>query len=173
MKKMVDFSHDFIKEILHKEAVCLDATLGNGHDAAFLLKAGIKKLYAFELQEEVYQKTLAKLDDPRLIAVRGDHADLDKYIDGQLDAAIFNFGYAPGFDPAVKTGASSSILAVNKALDRLRKHGRCALVIYPHEEGHVEGLALEEALQARSDIVYLKLTNPQAQAPALLMVEKK
>lgn len=28
MKSMVDLSHEFLKPVLHKQAICVDATLG-------------------------------------------------------------------------------------------------------------------------------------------------
>lgn len=32
MKSMVDLSHEFLKPVLHKQAICVDATLGQGKD---------------------------------------------------------------------------------------------------------------------------------------------
>ena len=38
MKSIVDQSHDFLKDALHKGAICIDATLGWGKDTNFFLK---------------------------------------------------------------------------------------------------------------------------------------
>ena len=38
MKSIVDQSHDFLKDVLHKGAICIDATLGWGKDTDFFLK---------------------------------------------------------------------------------------------------------------------------------------
>ncbi|WP_288001727.1 hypothetical protein [Holdemanella sp.] len=35
MKSMVDLSHEFLKPVLHKQAICVDATLGQGKDTDF------------------------------------------------------------------------------------------------------------------------------------------
>lgn len=39
MKSMVDLSHEFLKPVLHKQAICVDATLGQGKDTDFFLSA--------------------------------------------------------------------------------------------------------------------------------------
>ena len=35
MKSIVDQSHDFLKDVLHKGAICIDATLGLGKRYGF------------------------------------------------------------------------------------------------------------------------------------------
>ena len=47
MKSIVDQSHDFLKDALHKGAICIDATLGWGKDTNFFLKNKVRKVYGF------------------------------------------------------------------------------------------------------------------------------
>ena len=50
MKSMVDLSHEFLKPVLHKQAICVDATLGQGKDTDFFLSQNVHKVYGFEIQ---------------------------------------------------------------------------------------------------------------------------
>lgn len=53
MKSMVDVSHEFLKPVLHKQAICVDATLGQGKDTDFFLSQNVHKVYGFEIQRDV------------------------------------------------------------------------------------------------------------------------
>ena len=44
MKSMVDLSHEFLKPVLHKQAICVDATLGQGKDTDFFLSQNVHKV---------------------------------------------------------------------------------------------------------------------------------
>ena len=50
MKSMVDISHEFLKPVLHKQSICVDATLGQGKDTDFFLSQNVHKVYGFEIQ---------------------------------------------------------------------------------------------------------------------------
>ena len=47
MKSMVDLSHEFLKPVLHKQAICVDATLGQGKDTDFFLSQNVHNLTYF------------------------------------------------------------------------------------------------------------------------------
>ena len=47
-----------------------------------------------------------------------------------MDAICFNFGYLPGGDHKIATRADTSIKAVDKGLDLLKKGGMMSLCIY-------------------------------------------
>ena len=57
MKSMVDVSHEFLKPVLHKQAICVDATLGQGKDTDFFLSQNVHKVYGFEIQRDVFEST--------------------------------------------------------------------------------------------------------------------
>ena len=65
MKSMVDVSHEFLKPVLHKQAICVDATLGQGKDTDFFLSQNVHKVYGFEIQRDVFESTKERLDDQR------------------------------------------------------------------------------------------------------------
>ncbi len=51
MLRPLEMAHQFLAEVITKEDVVVDATMGNGHDTAFLAKlAG--QVYAFDIQEQ-------------------------------------------------------------------------------------------------------------------------
>ena len=65
MKSMVDLSHEFLKPALHKQAICVDATLGQGKDTDFFLSQNVHKVYGFEIQRDVFESTKERLDNQR------------------------------------------------------------------------------------------------------------
>ena len=54
-------AHDFLAEVVTKEDIVVDATMGNGHDTLFLAKLA-KKVYAFDIQEQALEKTQERLN---------------------------------------------------------------------------------------------------------------
>ena len=51
MKRPLEMAHDFLAEVVTKEDIVVDATMGNGHDTLFLAKLA-KQVYAFDIQEQ-------------------------------------------------------------------------------------------------------------------------
>lgn len=64
IKRPIHLSHDFLAEVIDKEAITLDATMGNGNDTVFLAKSS-KKVYAFDIQEEAIAKNESKAHGAR------------------------------------------------------------------------------------------------------------
>ncbi|WP_297237601.1 class I SAM-dependent methyltransferase [uncultured Faecalicoccus sp.] len=151
MRSAVDQSHQFLAPALHRQAVCVDATLGNGNDTAFFLAQGVRKVIAFEVQEDVLSQTQQNISDSRLEANLDGHEHMDRYIHEEADAIVFNFGYCPGKESLIHTMETTSLEAVKIALRLLKVKGRMALVFYPHPEGIKE---------AESIIQYLKTLDP-------------
>ena len=53
MLRPLEMAHQFLAEVITKEDVVVDATMGNGHDTAFLAQlAG--QVYAFDIQEQAW-----------------------------------------------------------------------------------------------------------------------
>ena len=78
-----------LAEVVTKEDIVVDATMGNGHDTLFLAKLA-KQVYAFDIQEQAVEKTRqrlaeAGLDNAQLILAG--HETLDQYTD-HFKAAI-------------------------------------------------------------------------------------
>ena len=53
-------AHAFLAEVVTKEDIVVDATMGNGHDTLFLAKLA-KQVYAFDIQEQAVEKTRQRL----------------------------------------------------------------------------------------------------------------
>lgn len=176
MRSMVDESHLFLKPALHRRAVCVDATLGHGKDTAFFLSEGVQKVFAFEIQENILQNTMKKLEDPKVQAFCQGHETMDTLIFEPIDAMIFNFGYCPQEDPSICTQADTSVMAIQKGLKLLKRKGRMALVLYPHPSGKEEARCIEKYVQSLSASLYTVVQYKQLNkedSPYLIGIEKK
>lgn len=170
----MDVAHDFLRPVMHRQAVLVDGTLGPGQDTSFLLKrAG--RVIAYDIQPEAVERVRARVQDERLEVRLESHekiADLPFEIDG----AIFNFGWCPGLDHGVTTLPESSLRAVQAAFERLRVKGRIALVFYPHMEGQREAdvvLKWLGSLDPRRGPVQLVSVVNSPRSPFAVLVEKR
>lgn len=174
MKSMVDLSHEFIRPVLHKQAICVDATLGQGKDTDFFLSQNVRIVYGFEIQRDVFESTKERLDDQRTCFYNVGHEHMEEYIHEEVDAILFNFGYFPKGDPKITTQSSSSLSAVRQALNLLKVKGRMALVMYPHESGQEEAKCMEQFLKTQTTIQVQKVQNLLVDhCPYLLLIEKR
>lgn len=174
MKSMVDLSHEFIRPVLHKQAICVDATLGQGKDTDFFLSQKVRIVYGFEIQRDVFESTKERLDDQRTCFYNVGHEHMEEYIHEEVDAILFNFGYFPKGDPKITTQSSSSVSAVRQALNLLKVKGRMALVMYPHESGQEEAKCMEQFLKTQTTIQVQKVQNLLVDhCPYLLLIEKR
>jgi len=175
---MVDFAHDFLREVLNEESIAADFTMGNGFDTVFLARHA-KLVYAFDKQPEALQATKKRLDQNGLANVRlilDGHERAGNYLP-YIDAGIFNLGYLPGASHQMTTEAKTTLIALKTALDFLKKGGRIVLVVYPgHEAGKIESEALSTFCQALSPHDYhvasLKMENKKL-SPYLLIIDKQ
>ncbi len=171
-------SHDFLAEIVTKESVFVDATLGNGNDSLFFAPL-VKKVFAFDVQEAAIEASRAKLEAAGLDNVDlilDGHEHLDNYLDS-LDAAIFNLGYLPSADKSIITQATTTLEALSKILVRLKSGGRVAIMVYyGHKGGQEEKDSLLDFVsqlnQKDYTVMIYQALNQINQPPFLLMIEK-
>ncbi len=174
MKSMVELSHDFLLPALHSQAICIDATLGQGKDAQFFLDHSVKKVYGFEIQKEVFCDTIQKMENSCLEGYLLGHEHMDEVVHESVDAIVFNFGYFPSGTKEITTDVFSSVEAVKKAYHLLKIKGRMALVLYPHEAGRLEATKIEECVCTISNCQVHKITNfMQDNCPYLILIEKR
>lgn len=175
MKSMVDISHEFLKPVLHKQAICIDATLGQGKDTQFFLSCHVGKVYGFEIQKEVYEEASQKFKDNENVHLFcTGHENMNDFIHEAVDAILFNFGYFPNGNTQITTQSSTSILAIQQALSLLKIKGRMALVLYPHQEGKLESQEIETFLKEQENLQIYKIDNFLVEkCPYVLMVEKR
>ena len=131
----VKFVQDFLAARLVHPQLCVDATCGNGGDTAFLCRLAGKegRVLGFDIQPEAIASTERNLAAKGLSAELhcDSHANLLQYVTpGTADAVMFNFGWLPGADHNVFSHASSSIPALEAALDALRPGGVLSAILY-------------------------------------------
>ena len=178
MKKPLEMAHDFLAQVITKDDVVVDATMGNGHDTLFLAKLA-KKVYAFDIQEQALEKTSQRLQEAGLtnaeLILQG-HETVDQFV-GEVKAAIFNLGYLPSADKNIITKPQTTIEALEKLCRKLIKGGRIAIMIYyGHEGGDIERDAVMDYIsqlpqQEYTATIYRTL-NQINNPPFLVMIEK-
>lgn len=178
MKKPLELAHDFLAEIISKEDIVVDATMGNGHDTLFLAKLA-KQVYAFDIQEQALEKTNQRLQEAGLTNVKlllQGHETVDQFVT-EVKAAIFNLGYLPSADKNIITKPQTTIEALEKLCRMLIKGGRIAVMIYyGHEGGDIERDAVMDFVsqlpqQEYTATIYRTL-NQINNPPFLVMIEK-
>ena len=119
MLRPLQMAHAFLLEVITKEDIVVDATMGNGHDTLFLARLA-KKVYAFDIQEQAIEQTTKRLAEAKLDNVElflTGHENVDQYVES-IKAAIFNLGYLPSADHTVITRPHSTIQALEKLCQR-------------------------------------------------------
>ena len=129
---------------------------------------------------EALINTKSKLDTAEITAnvilIHDSHSNAKKYIAGEIDGGMFNLGYLPGGDKNVHTMHETTLLAVESAVDMLKKGGMLVISVYPgHEEGKIEGDMLLDMLSQYDKKLYsisrLHLVN-SPDAPFVIAVER-
>lgn len=153
MYQITEWCHHFIEIQVRPGDLCIDATMGNGHDTELLsrLAGPSGKVLAFDIQEQALTNTKKRLqesgapDNYRLIL--DSHSHMSQYADaGSVSCITFNFGYLPGGDHALATRPATSIPAIEQGLTLLKKGGLMSLCIY---SGGDSGFEERDALLAR------------------------
>ena len=178
MKRPLELAHDFLAQVITKDDVVVDATMGNGHDTLFLAKLA-KQVYAFDIQEQALEKTSQRLQEAGLTNVElllQGHETVDQFAT-EVKAAIFNLGYLPSADKSIITQPQTTLEALEKLCRMLVKGGRIAIMIYyGHEGGDIERDAVLDFVsqlpqQEYTATIYRTL-NQINNPPFLVMIEK-
>lgn len=135
--KITDWCHTMIQSLAKKGGSYIDATMGNGNDTLFLARiAGERgQVLAFDIQQSALDKTQELLEEhgmeEKVKLILDGHEHMDQYVQKEsVDVICFNFGYLPGGDHTIATKAETSIEAVGKGLQILKKGGFMSLCIY-------------------------------------------
>ena len=178
MKRPLEMAHDFLAQVITKDDVVVDATMGNGYDTLFLAKLA-KQVYAFDIQEQALEKTSQRIQEAGLtnvdLILQG-HETVDEYVT-EVKAAIFNLGYLPSADKSIITQPQTTLEALEKLCQMLIKGGRIAIMIYyGHEGGDIERDAVLDFVsqlpqQEYTATIYRTL-NQINNPPFLVMIEK-
>ncbi len=154
-----------------RQPLALDATAGNGHDTLFLaeLVGEAGRVWAFDLQAQAINRTCQRLAEngitsaihhtpwtpehdgrfpPRVTLIQADHARMMGYLPvadrGRVSVIMFNLGYLPGGDKSIITEVTTTLAALDAAMQLLGPAGLLSVVVYPgHPRGEVEALSVE------------------------------
>ncbi|AGL02004.1 tRNA (mnm(5)s(2)U34)-methyltransferase [Desulfoscipio gibsoniae] len=173
----------FVGEVLHKGSVAVDATAGNGYDTLFLANSvgECGRVYAFDIQQSALDITARRLKqfglEKNVTLIHDGHEKMDLYIVPPVDAFIFNLGYLPGGDHDKITRPSTTVKALQIALDMLNPGGRISIVVYTGHLGAGEESRTVEEMAAKLDprifgVLKVTFINRSASAPFLIFIER-
>ncbi len=163
---VLKLSRKLIKEYVKKGMTVVDCTMGNGNDTLLLAKeVGEKgKVIAFDIQQTAIDNTYSKLNKKGLInrveLILDGHENIDRYINKNIDLAIYNLGYLPKGDKSITTSINTTLESIEKTLKILKNNGLLLIVAYPgHKTGMDEKELLEEYLRKINQKDYNVLKN--------------
>ncbi|MBE6546317.1 MAG: hypothetical protein E7668_02605 [Ruminococcaceae bacterium] len=157
MIDLLDLQKHFILTHLKEGDIAVDFTMGNGHDTEFLSKTvgPMGHVYAFDIQEQALASTSDHLrasgcpDNCTLIL--DSHHNVKKYVDVPIKAGMFNLGYLPGSDKTVTTMRTTTLPAIEAAIELMDRDAIILVAVYPgHAEGEAEGKLVCEYLSSLS-----------------------
>lgn len=172
--QITEWVHHFIKEHVQPGDVCIDATMGNGHDTVLLSNlAGERgRVLAFDVQQMALDNTGQRLEKEQCPSnwklYLESHENMEKYAQPESVSCItFNLGYLPGGDHRKATRADSSIRAIEKGLSLLKKKGLMTLCIYSGgDTGFEEKDAVLEYMQNLDSKKYLVIKSEYYNRPS-------
>ncbi len=180
MVGILQFAKDRLAQSANPRGVYVDFTMGRGRDTLFLCRLAPQgHVYAFDIQQAALDQTAGLLlqnDIHNATLILDSHHRFADYVPGEIDGGLFNLGFLPGGDRGVTTQRGSTVLAVGRAMQALRRGGALGVAVYPgHEEGQREGEALQSyfsGVDKRSfDIFIYRLLNVP-DAPYMMILER-
>ena len=185
--RLVDLAHQIIAEVLTADDVVIDATVGNGHDTAFLARqvGGGGQVYGFDIQSDAIHNTesLLKAQETvdRVLLFQTGHENLSKYIplrhQNMIRAVMFNLGYLPGGDKQLTTSIESSLVAIKSAVQLISVGGRISILCYTgHPGGQEETETIKTYAQSLPNEFDVTIQAPITKVklpPELIIIEKK
>ncbi|OTN75124.1 hypothetical protein A5886_000194 [Enterococcus sp. 8G7_MSG3316] len=178
------YSHTLLKEIVQPGQTVVDATMGNGFDTELLASlVGPKgRVFAFDIQEQALTITKQRLAQKQLLSqvslLHLGHEHVAEYVQGPIQAAIFNLGYLPRGDKEIITLPATTKQALEALLLLLAPRGRIIIVCYyGHQGGAAELAAVQqfcaELPQESFNVLSYQFINQRNQPPILYCIERK
>ncbi len=183
MIDLLDLHKQFILTHLKEGDVCVDYTMGNGHDTEFLSKT-VKEsghVYAFDIQSAAVESTRKNLEAAgccnNYTLICDSHHNVKNYVKCPVKAGMFNLGWLPGGDKSITTMRETTMPAISAAIDLMDKDAILNIAVYPgHPEGDAEGRMIEEYLSSLSRfkvcVTKVKIANSPT-SPYFFMIESK
>lgn len=158
--QITEWCRSMIRAQVKPGDLCIDATMGNGHDTLLLsqLAGPSGQVLAFDIQQAALDSTKKLLEgQPDLAPVSlllESHAHMSTYAEPEtVSCIVFNLGYLPSGDHSIATQKDSTILALNQGLTLLKPGGCISLCIY---SGGDSGFEERDGVLA-----YLKTLDPK------------
>lgn len=182
--RTTDVVHNLIKDQIQKGDVMVDATMGNGHDTAYLadLVGSEGLVYSFDIQAEALDATKVLLESRQLShqvnLYHRSHIHIKDIVEGPIKGAVFNLGYLPKGDKSVVTQGTETVEAIEQCLDKLVKTGFVVITCYyGHPGGEDEKQTVTKYLCQLDDKKYttvkVDFINRYHNPPIIFMVEKR
>ena len=175
MLRVTSFVHRFIKDTITTPSIVLDLTLGNGNDAYFCLQHH-HRVIGLDIQTVAIERSELKCKDyPNHAFFHIDHALLDTVVHEKIDCVMMNTGYLPHGDIQITTSLTSSVLALEKSIERMHDSAYLIVTLYRKQSGGLtEAIGIETYLRQnkklRFDQSYTYLDD--ALAPIVLIFQK-
>ncbi|WP_103029176.1 class I SAM-dependent methyltransferase [Salinibacter altiplanensis] len=188
ISSILDYAHTLAGRAIDEGGLAVDATVGNGHDTAFLAQAvgPSGTVVGFDVQEAALTAARRRLEAEGLEGtVRLVHAGHQTLVHelggterGEVDAIMFNLGYLPGGDHTVTTRPETTRQALEAGAKELRHGGILTVVVYTgHDGGEAEARAVEAWVSAlpqnRFRALSYQFSNWSNDPPRLFAVEKR
>lgn len=176
----LDLAHNYWSTLLSPEDTAIDATCGNGYDAAFLAALGVR-LYALDIQQEALDEAQRKIESlkisSRVTLLKRCHSQFPEEIAFQsVKLIVYNLGYLPGGNKTLTTQVGTTLESMRQAQQLLTPGGAISITCYPgHAEGKLEEaqlLLFAQTLDAKSwSCCYHSWVN-RRNSPSLLLLQK-
>lgn len=187
LKPLLGYGKEILSKVLEPGDIAVDATVGNGHDTLFLATCvgADGQVYGFDVQEEALASAKARLGEAgvleRVTLWQAGHEQMGERLAmhrGQVKAVTFNLGYLPGGDKERVTVTSTTLPALEAALDLLAPGGLVTAMLYSgHPQGKEEAQAVLEWAkgldQKRAHVLLYQFWNQKNDPPVLLAIEKR
>lgn len=180
-------AHQFVEARVRAGETVVDATLGNGHDTAFLAETvgATGRVYGFDVQAAAVESTRERLETKELIDRVTLHEAgherlqdlLPETVQGEVAAVMFNLGYLPGGETDCITAPETTIPALKAAVEVLRPGGVLTVVLYTGHEGGAREAQLvrdwaSEQPQDQLQVLSYTFLNQKNDPPQLLVGQK-
>lgn len=175
-------SKKFLEDFVKKGDTVVDGTLGNGHDALFLARLiGVSgKVIGFDIQEKAIKKSQGRMKKEgfsNYLFLNESHHKIDTYVE-EASVVVFNLGYLPGSSKEITTKSETTLEAVKKTLQILKKPGMVSIMFYTGHPGGIEERDKVTSFVSKLDkrkyeVLEIKQINGKESAPFLLIIYKK
>jgi ubiquinone/menaquinone biosynthesis C-methylase UbiE len=183
MPRATELAHTLVGSAVQLGDWVVDATVGNGHDTAFLAQCvgPSGRVFGFDVQSAALDAARERLQGQSNVTLihRGhEHlaAGLPPDASGKIAAVMFNLGYLPGGDKGIVTRAASTLAALRQAVTLLSPGGVITVVIYTgHPGGADEAAAIHmfaHGLGAPFEVTRHVQSETLTPAPELVIIQR-